>query len=103
MRVGIGGPVGSGKTALVRALATALKGNYQIGVITNDIFTKEDEEILKKSGVLPDHHIIGVERNTRGFYTYWDVMGTFGTNYDGTLRHIQNNILPEIERQDCYG
>jgi urease accessory protein len=61
MRIGIGGPVGSGKTALVKALASALKERYQIGVITNDIYTKEDGEFLKKSGVLPDHHIIGVE------------------------------------------
>ncbi|HVH96011.1 MAG TPA: GTP-binding protein, partial [Bacillus sp. (in: firmicutes)] len=61
MRVGIGGPVGSGKTALVRALAESLKDRYQIGVITNDIFTKEDGEFLRKTGVLPDHHIIGVE------------------------------------------
>ncbi|OCA82150.1 urease accessory protein UreG [Pseudobacillus wudalianchiensis] len=61
MRIGIGGPVGSGKTALVRALSEVLRDKYKIGVITNDIYTKEDEQILKKSGVLPSHHIIGVE------------------------------------------
>ena len=61
MRIGIGGPVGSGKTALVQALAAALKERFQVGVITNDIYTKEDGEFLKKSGVLPEHHIIGVE------------------------------------------
>lgn len=61
MRIGIGGPVGSGKTALVRALTEALNDTYRIAVITNDIYTKEDEQILKKSGVLPDDHIIGVE------------------------------------------
>lgn len=61
MRIGIGGPVGSGKTALVRALTEALNDRYRIAVITNDIYTKEDEQILKKSGVLPDDHIIGVE------------------------------------------
>ena len=44
MRIGIGGPVGSGKTALVQALAAALKERFQIGVITNDIYTKEDGE-----------------------------------------------------------
>jgi urease accessory protein len=61
MRIGIGGPVGSGKTALVKALTSSLKERFQIGVITNDIYTKEDGEFLKKSGVLPEHHIIGVE------------------------------------------
>lgn len=61
MRVGIGGPVGSGKTAMIKELATVLKERFQIGVITNDIYTKEDGEFLKKTGVLPDHHIIGVE------------------------------------------
>ena len=61
MRIGIGGPVGSGKTALIQALAAALKERYRVGVITNDIYTKEDGEFLKKSGVLPEHHIIGVE------------------------------------------
>lgn len=61
MRIGIGGPVGSGKTELVRVLAEALTENYAIGVITNDIYTKEDEQILKKSGVVPGRHIIGVE------------------------------------------
>lgn len=61
MRIGIGGPVGSGKTALVQSLANILKERYQVGVITNDIYTKEDGEFLIKSGVLPAHHIIGVE------------------------------------------
>lgn len=61
MRIGIGGPVGSGKTALVQRLASVLKESYQVGVITNDIYTKEDGEFLMKSGVLPAHHIVGVE------------------------------------------
>jgi urease accessory protein len=61
MRIGIGGPVGSGKTALVQRLASVLKERYHVGVITNDIYTKEDGEFLIKSGVLPAHHIIGVE------------------------------------------
>lgn len=60
MRIGIGGPVGSGKTHLVKALAGTMKENYQIGVITNDIYTREDEEFLKRSGVLPDSRIVGV-------------------------------------------
>ncbi len=61
MRVGIGGPVGSGKTALVEKLCWALKDQYSLGVITNDIYTKEDAEILWHTGVLPKERIIGVE------------------------------------------
>ncbi|GAB7388381.1 urease accessory protein UreG [Bacillaceae bacterium] len=61
MRVGIGGPVGSGKTALVEKLCWALKNEYSLGVITNDIYTKEDAEILWNTGVLPKERIIGVE------------------------------------------
>jgi len=61
MRFGIGGPVGSGKTALVENLARRLTGEYSIAVITNDIYTKEDAEILTRTGVLPVERIIGVE------------------------------------------
>jgi len=61
MRIGIGGPVGSGKTALVENLARRLKDKYSLGVITNDIYTKEDARILVSTGVLPEERIIGVE------------------------------------------
>ncbi len=61
IRIGIGGPVGSGKTALVEKLAGALKDKYSIAVITNDIYTKEDARILAATGVLPEERIIGVE------------------------------------------
>ncbi|TCP31582.1 urease accessory protein [Scopulibacillus darangshiensis] len=61
MRIGIGGPVGSGKTALAKALSTVLRDKYTIGVITNDIYTKEDAEDVQRSGVLPSDHVIGVE------------------------------------------
>lgn len=60
IRIGVGGPVGSGKTHLVKALTEALKDRYQIGVITNDIYTQEDGNFLKKTGVLPESQIIGV-------------------------------------------
>lgn len=60
LRFGIGGPVGSGKTALVEKLARRL-GEYSIAVITNDIYTKEDAEILIRSEALPAERIIGVE------------------------------------------
>jgi urease accessory protein len=61
LRFGIGGPVGSGKTALVENLARRLTGEYSIAVITNDIYTKEDAEILIRSEALPAERIIGVE------------------------------------------
>lgn len=61
MRIGIGGPVGSGKTALVERLARKLTGKYSIAVITNDIYTKEDANILIRSEALPAERIIGVE------------------------------------------
>jgi urease accessory protein len=61
MRIGIGGPVGSGKTALVERLARKLNSRYSIAVITNDIYTKEDARILISSEALPEDRIIGVE------------------------------------------
>lgn len=61
MRIGIGGPVGSGKTKLVERLAFELKDKLNLAVITNDIYTKEDARILSDTGCLPDERIIGVE------------------------------------------
>src|SRR6266446_2033548 len=61
IRIGIGGPVGSGKTALVDALCKAMRGTYDLAVITNDIFTKEDMEFLVRSGSLSPDRIIGVQ------------------------------------------
>src|ERR1700747_1060061 len=61
LRVGIGGPVGSGKTALVEALCKRLRNNYDIYVITNDIYTKEDQLILTRAEALPAERIMGVE------------------------------------------
>ena len=60
-RVGIGGPVGSGKTALVEALCKRLRNQYDIYVITNDIYTKEDQLILTRAQALPAERIMGVE------------------------------------------
>jgi urease accessory protein len=60
-RIGIGGPVGSGKTALVDALCKAMRDRYRLGVITNDIFTREDMEFLVRSEALPIDRIIGVQ------------------------------------------
>jgi urease accessory protein len=61
VRIGIGGPVGSGKTALVEALCTRMRDQHQLGVITNDIFTREDMEFLVRSQALPADRIIGVQ------------------------------------------
>ena len=61
LRVGIGGPVGSGKTALMEALCKAFRDRYQICAITNDIYTKEDALILTRAGALPEARIMGVE------------------------------------------
>ena len=61
IRIGIGGPVGSGKTALVDALCKAMRARYRLGVITNDIFTREDMEFLVRSGALAADRIIGVQ------------------------------------------
>jgi urease accessory protein len=61
LRVGVGGPVGSGKTALVAALCRELSGTVNIGVVTNDIYTTEDADFLRRQGVLDDERIRAVQ------------------------------------------
>src|SRR6187399_1390465 len=61
LRVGIAGPVGSGKTALVDALCKQLRERYELAVVTNDIYTKEDAEFLTRAGALAPERIVGVE------------------------------------------
>jgi urease accessory protein len=61
LRVGIGGPVGTGKTALMEALCRHLAPRYDIAAITNDIYTKEDAEFLTRAGCLPPERIMGIE------------------------------------------
>jgi len=61
LRVGVGGPVGSGKTALLEALCKALRDRYQIAVVTNDIYTQEDAQFLVRNQALAAERIIGVE------------------------------------------
>ena len=60
-RVGVAGPVGSGKTALVEALCKSMRDDYQIAVVTNDIYTQEDAQFLTKSQALEKERILGVE------------------------------------------
>ena len=61
VKIGVGGPVGSGKTALIERLTRAMAANYSICVVTNDIYTREDAEFLVKNSVLPPERIVGVE------------------------------------------
>ncbi|MBT9098182.1 urease accessory protein UreG [Methylovulum psychrotolerans] len=61
LRVGIGGPVGSGKTALVDALCKRMRDQFEIAVVTNDIYTREDQQFLIRSQALPEERILGVE------------------------------------------
>lgn len=61
VRIGVAGPVGSGKTALIEKLTRHMANEYSLGVVTNDIYTKEDALFLVKNGILPEERIIGVE------------------------------------------
>ncbi len=61
LRVGIGGPVGSGKTTLTAELCKAMRDRWSVGVITNDIYTREDAEALMRMQALPGDRVIGVE------------------------------------------
>jgi urease accessory protein len=61
VKIGVGGPVGSGKTALIEKLCRALSPEFSMAVVTNDIYTKEDAEFLIRAGVLPEERIVGVE------------------------------------------
>lgn len=61
LRVGVGGPVGSGKTALLEVLCKKMRDHFEIAVVTNDIYTKEDQRILTEAGALAAERIVGVE------------------------------------------
>jgi len=61
VKIGVGGPVGSGKTALIERLTREMSKEYSICVVTNDIYTKEDAEFLTKNSCLPADRIVGVE------------------------------------------
>lgn len=61
IKIGVGGPVGSGKTALIEKLCKAMSSDYEIAVVTNDIYTKEDAKILVRANALPEERITGVE------------------------------------------
>jgi urease accessory protein len=78
-RIGVGGPVGSGKTALVAALCRALSSEFTIGVVTNDIYTTEDAEFLRRAGVLPVERIRAVQT---GACPHTAIRDDIGANLD---------------------
>ena len=61
VRIGVGGPIGAGKTALIERLTRAMADDYKICIVTNDIFTKEDSDFLTRQSILPEGRIVGVE------------------------------------------
>jgi urease accessory protein len=94
LRIGIGGPVGSGKTALVDCLCKAMRDGYRLGVITNDIFTKEDMEFLVRSQALSPDRIIGVQT---GGCPHTAIREDASMNFDAldeiTARHADLDIV----------
>ena len=88
LRVGIGGPVGSGKTALMEQLCKRLRDELQIAAITNDIYTKEDARILVEAGALPPERIMGVETGKRALGAALDDLGSATFRADlASMRH----------------
>jgi urease accessory protein len=94
LRIGIGGPVGSGKTALVDALCKTMRDRYRLGVVTNDIFTREDMEFLVRSQALPDDRIIGVQT---GGCPHTAIREDASMNFDAldelSARHVNLEIV----------
>lgn len=97
VRIGVGGPVGSGKTALIEKLCAALKSEYEIAVVTNDIYTKEDAMILTRANALPSERIVGVET---GGCPHTAVREDISMNLDaidGLLRQFDNLDIIFVE------
>jgi urease accessory protein len=90
--VGIGGPVGSGKTALLLALCRLLRDDYELGVVTNDIFTKEDGEFLVRHRALPAERIVAVET---GGCPHTAVRDDVSQNLDA-LRQLMVKFAPQL-------
>jgi urease accessory protein len=96
LRVGIGGPVGGGKTALVAALCRRLRGELSLAVVTNDIYTTEDADFLRRHGVLPDERILAVRT---GCCPHTAIRDDITANLDAveelTARHDPDLVLIE--------
>jgi len=90
MRIGIGGPVGSGKTALVAALCRVLSTELHVGVVTNDIYTTEDAEFLRREAVLPDRMSRAVET---GCCPHTAIRDDIAAN-DDTIEHLEQQEGP---------
>lgn len=92
LRVGIGGPVGSGKTALVLSLCRSMRDRFDIAVVTNDIYTREDAEFLTKNGALEPERIVGVET---GGCPHTAIREDASINLDAVER-ITERFSPEV-------
>jgi urease accessory protein len=92
LRVGIGGPVGSGKTALTLSLCRALRGKYDIAVVTNDIYTEEDAQFLVRNEALVPERIIGVET---GGCPHTAIREDASINLEAVARHMRR--FPGLE------
>ena len=92
LRVGIGGPVGSGKTALVAALCRALTPTISLAVVTNDIFTTEDAAILERAGVLASERIVGVQT---GCCPHTAIRDDISENLDA-LDELEQRFAPKL-------
>jgi len=92
IKIGVGGPVGSGKTALLDCLCKAMRNDYELAVVTNDIFTREDAEFLIRSGALPKERIIGVET---GGCPHTAIREDASLNIDA-LEQLERQFEPDI-------
>ena len=92
LRVGIGGPVGSGKTALVAALCRALGGELELAVVTNDIYTTEDGDFLRRHGVLPGERITAVQT---GACPHTAIRDDIAMNLDA-VEDLEDRFSPDV-------
>jgi urease accessory protein len=100
LRIGIGGPVGSGKTTLVGALCTLLRDRYSLVVVTNDIFTSEDAEALRAAAVLPEDRIIAVET---GCCPHTAIRDDIAANLDAVERLERAHELVDVTLVESGG
>lgn len=92
LRIGVGGPVGSGKTALVTALCRALADRHSLAVVTNDIYTTEDAKALRRAGVLADERIVAVET---GCCPHTAIRDDISANLDA-VEALEATLAPRI-------
>jgi urease accessory protein len=92
LRVGIGGPVGSGKTELVACLCRAFAGDLSVAVVTNDVFTTEDAKILERMAVLPTERIVGVET---GCCPHTAIRDDISENVDA-VEDLERRFAPDV-------